>query len=574
MPSRPTETGAPGFADLFTPKLITVLREGYGTARLRADAVAGLTVAIVALPLSMALAIASGVSPEKGLIAAIVGGFLVSALGGSRYQIGGPAGAFIVLVSASVVRHGYDGFLLAVMLSGLILLLIGLLRIGTYIRYIPHPVTVGFTSGIGVIILVSQLRDLLGLSLTGAEPAAVLPKLQAFTAALPTLHAGTLAMSGACVATILLLRRFRPHWPGFLIVVVFASLVAPLTGFAVETIGDRFGELPRGLPAPALPTVTFDRIIAVLPDAIGFALLGGIESLLSAVVADSMTGRRHRSNCELVAQGFANIATALFGGICVTGTIARTATNVRAGASGPVSGMLHSIFLLLFLVVAAPAAAHIPLSALAAILVVVAWNMIERHAIWQVLRNSRGEAVVLMATLLLTIFRDLTEGIAVGVVLGSFLFMHRMASLVQVQAGSTLIVQDIGDAAERDGASRNAGTADDPGIFTLRISGPLFFGATSTVATVLERIGAAPTQVIVDLSQVPIADSTAALTLKGFVDKVARRGARVTIAAAAPGVRDVLAREGLVPPLVHYAESTSAAHPLIDAHEPGTRPAG
>ncbi len=336
------EPRPPSFAELFTPKLVTVLREGYGLADLKADVVAGLTVAIVALPLSMALAIASGVTPDRGLYAAVVGGFLVSALGGSRFQIGGPAGAFIVLVSATVAQHGLDGLLLATMLSGVILIGIGLLQLGSFIKYIPYPVTVGFTAGIALIILASQLKDLLGLTLPGSEPGPIVAKLGVLAGALPTLNPAAVAVAVTAIAGILAIRRFRPHWPAFLIVVVLTSAIAWALGLPVETIGTRFGGIPDGLPAPHLPEISVERVVALLPSALSFALLGGIESLLSAVVADSMTGRRHRSNCELVAQGVANIASGLFGGICVTGTIARTATNVRSGSHGPVSGMLHA----------------------------------------------------------------------------------------------------------------------------------------------------------------------------------------------------------------------------------------
>jgi SulP family sulfate permease len=368
----PAKLPEPTFAELFTPKLATVLREGYRLADMKADVIAGLTVAIVALPLSMAIAIASGVTPDRGLYTAIVGGFLVSLLGGSRFQIGGPAGAFIVLVSATVAVHGIDGLILATFMSGLILMAVGLLRLGTFIKYIPYPVTVGFTAGIAVIILASQLKELLGLTLAGEEPGPFLPKMAALAAALPTINLAATIVAVLVILLIVLIRRLRPRWPSYLIAVGLAAVSTWLFNLPVETIGTRFGGIPSSLPAPHLPEITVARLVELLPAALSFALLGGIESLLSAVVADSMTGRRHRSNCELVAQGVANMGSALFGGICVTGTIARTATNVRSGARGPVAGMLHSIFLLLFMLVAAPLASYIPLAALAAVLAVVA----------------------------------------------------------------------------------------------------------------------------------------------------------------------------------------------------------
>lgn len=301
------ESAKPTFAELFTPKLVTVLREGYGVAKFRADAVAGLTVAIVALPLSMAIAIASGVSPDKGLFTAIVGGFLVSALGGSRFQVGGPAGAFIVLVAATVAQHGVEGLVLATMMSGVFLLATGYLRLGTYVKFIPYPVTVGFTAGIAVVIFASQLRELFGLTLAEKEPGELLPKLIALGEAAGTVSAAAVAVSLLAIGAIVALKRFLPSWPGMLIAVLLASMAVALFALPVETIGTRFGGIPRTLPLPALPTFSWELALAVFPAAISFTLLGAIESLLSAVVADGMTGRRHRSNCELVAQGFANI---------------------------------------------------------------------------------------------------------------------------------------------------------------------------------------------------------------------------------------------------------------------------
>ena len=362
-------------AHLYRPKLVTILREGYSLDAFRHDLLAALTVAIVALPLSMAFAIASGVSPERGLYTAIVGGFLVSALGGSRFQIGGPAGAFIVLVSATAAKFGLQGLLLTVLMSGIMLTLIGLSRLGSLIRHIPHAVTVGFTAGIAIIILASQLKELGGLKLAGAEPGLFLPKLAALGAALPSLNLAALAIGIGSAALIFAQRHFKPNWPGMLLAVIAASVIAWLLHLPVETIGSRFGELPHGLPMPALPDISAELMVQLLPVALSFTLLGGVESLLSAKVADSMTGRRHRSNMELVAQGIANIASALFGGISVTGTIARTATNVRAGAKSPLSGMMHALFLLLFLMVAAPLASFVPLPALAGVLVVVCWYM-------------------------------------------------------------------------------------------------------------------------------------------------------------------------------------------------------
>lgn len=387
---------------------------------------AGLTVAIVALPLSMAIAVASGVSPDRGLYTSIVGGVLVSILGGSRFQIGGPAGAFIVLVSATVAKFGLDGLLLTVMLSGFMMTAIGLLRLGSLIRYIPHAVTVGFTCGIAVTILASQLKDLGGLILAGPEPGPLFPKLAALASALPTFTPAALAIGGATATLIFALRRWRPMWPGMLIAVAAVSVIALASHAPVETIGSHFGGVPHGLPQPRLPPITLSLLLQVLPTALSFTLLGGVESLLSAKVADGMTGRKHRSNMELVAQGIANIASATFGGISVTGTIARTATNIRAGARSPLAGMMHAGFLLIFMLVAAPLASFIPLSALAGVLVAVCWNMAEKEEFARLLRHWRS-AMVLLATFVLTLAEDLTTGIIAGCVLAAtFALVERL----------------------------------------------------------------------------------------------------------------------------------------------------
>jgi sulfate permease, SulP family len=407
-------------AHLYRPKLATVLTEGYSSFSFRKDVFAALTVAVVALPLSMAIAVASGVSPERGLYTAIIGGFLVSALGGSRFQVGGPAGAFIVLVAATVAKFGIEGLLLTVLLSGLFLTLIGLSRLGSLIRYIPHAVTVGFTCGIAVTIVASQLKDLGGLTLPGVEPGPLFPKLAMLGQALPTLSPAAFGVGAGSAALIFALRRWRPGWPGMLIAVVLASVAAALLHLPIETIGSHFGGVPHGLLAPKLPLVTSSRLLEILPAALSFTLLGGVESLLSAKVADGMTGRKHRYNMELVAQGIANMASALFGGISVTGTIARTATNVRAGASSPVAGMLHSVFLLVFMLVAAPLARFIPLAALAGVLVVVCWNMAEKKEFLDLLRDWRT-ALVLIATFGLTLVENLTAGIIAGCLLAAVL---------------------------------------------------------------------------------------------------------------------------------------------------------
>jgi sulfate permease, SulP family len=550
---------SPTFAELYSPKLITVLREGYGLADFRADVISGLTVAIVALPLSMAIAIASGVTPGRGLITAVVGGFIVSLLGGSRFQIGGPAGAFVVLVAVTADRHGIDGVILATLMSGVLLVAAGFLRLGTYIKFIPYPVTVGFTAGIAVIILASQLRDLFGITLAGKEPGELIPKLGALAGAAHTANVSAISVATFSIAIIVMLRRLRPNWPGILIAVVVAAVAAWAFALPVETIGSRFGGIPRELPLPAWPLFSLAEAQAVLPDAISFALLGAIESLLSAVVADGMTGRRHRSNCELVAQGFANIGSALFGGICVTGTIARTATNVRAGARSPVSGMLHSVFLLAFMLIAAPLASYIPLAALASVLVVVAWNMAEKQEFATLIRSSRADATVLLATFLLTVFRDLTEGILVGFALGAVIFINRMAETTGIEDSTPLVSADRADSDNGERAPYDSGLAVDPDVLVYRITGAFFFGAASAVGTVLDGIADRRKAFVVDFAAVPFLDSTAANAMSRVAARAKRQGVRLFITGASPTVRRALLTHGVTPPRARYRETIARA---------------
>lgn len=541
----------PNFAALFTPKLVTVLREGYGAAELRRDAIAGLTVAIVALPLSMAIAIASGATPAQGLYTAIVGGFLVSALGGSRFQIGGPAGAFIVLVSATAAQHGMSGVILATFLSGVMLAALGMLRLGSFIKFIPFPVTVGFTAGIAVIIFASQIKPLLGLNLPH-EPGPLLQKLLALWGVRGTVSPSAAAVAAGTILAIVALRRWRPRWPAMLVAVALASVACAVFNLPIATISSQFGGIPSGLPMPHLPAFSLEKLQQVFPAAVSFTLLGAIESLLSAVVADGMTGRQHRSNCELVAQGVANMGAAVFGGFCVTGTIARTATNVRAGAHGPVAGMLHALFILVFMVVAAPLAGYIPLAALAGVLAVVAWNMIETHAIGVLLRSGWGEGVVLAATFFLTIFRDLTEAIVVGLALGSVLFIHRMSRATAVAKLAPPLANN---------PDHNTPILDpsDNDIVVYRINGALFFGASATIGSVLDNIHDTHRALVIDFSAVPFLDASGAHMIAGLAQKAQRRGTQLWLAGTSAEIRNTLHTHGLRPPLAQHAPTIEAA---------------
>jgi SulP family sulfate permease len=517
-----------------TPKLLTTLREGYSAAAFQKDAVAGLTVAIVALPLSLALAIASGTTPDKGLTTAIIAGFLISLFGGSRVQIGGPTGAFVVVVFNVIAQHGYDGLLVATALAGLILIAAGLLRLGTWIKYIPQPVVTGFTAGIALVIFSSQVKDLLGLQMQSV-PADFVAKWLAYARALPSLDFATLGVAAGSLGVILLLRRVAPRLPGFLIAVSAGSLAAWALGLDIATIGSRFGELPSTLPMPALPEVSWQIIKDVLPSAFTIAFLAGIESLLSAVIADGMTGRRHRSNVELVAQGIANFASTLFGGMPATGAIARTATNIRAGAQSPFSGMMHAVFLLAFMFLLGPLIAHIPLASLAAVLVVVAWNMSEIDHVRHFLRAPTGDREVLILTFVLTVLVDLTVAISVGVVLAALMFMHRMAVVSALRHKVSIDEQD-------DPLSETAlRRADLPsGVELFELRGPLFFGVAEHLIDILQRTGPRPHAYIIHLRDVPLVDATGARTLFDFIERCARHRIAVYLVGLQPTVAGTL----------------------------------
>lgn len=538
------------------PKLVTVLREGYRFADFRSDFIAGLTVSIVALPLSMALAIASGTTPDKGLITAVIAGFLISALGGSRFQIGGPTGAFVVVVFNVIAVHGYDGLVLASAMAGLLLIGAGLLRVGTFIKYIPEPVVTGFTAGIAVIIATSQIKDFLGLSLAN-EPAEFVEKIWALGEALPSTTVQTLLVAAGSLALIVWLKGKRPNWPGFLIAVVAASFFVWLFGLPTDTIGSRFAGLEPSFALPAFPDVSMERLIALFPSAFTIAFLAGVESLLSAMVADSMTGRRHRSNCELVAQGVANCASAAVGGLPATGAIARTATNIRAGARGPIAGMLHAVFLLGFMAVAWPVTAYIPLASLAAVLLVVAWNMSEIDKFRHLMRAPLGDRAVLLITFALTVMVDLTVAIEVGVVLAAVLFMHRMSEAVEVQADLHLVEEDVSDTSPREFVPMQEYELP-PGVAASLIRGPFFFGVAMRLGETLDRIGATPKVLILRLRAVPIIDATGVSALQNMIERCERNGTKVIVTALQPQPERILGDMGVLARVTRAPDFASA----------------
>ncbi|MEI9887942.1 MAG: SulP family inorganic anion transporter [Rhizomicrobium sp.] len=508
--------------------MYSALREGYGLADLRADVFAGVTVAIIALPLSLALAIASGVSPERGLVTAVVAGFFISAFGGSRFQIGGPTGAFVVVVFNIVATHGYDGLAVATLMAGGLLIAAGLLRLGTLIKYIPYPVVTGFTSGIALIIFSSQVGDLFGLTLHHV-PGDVWGKWQAYAAGFATLNVAAVAIAAGALGLMLLLRRFAPKLPAFLIALVLASLAAWAFALPVDTIGTRFGHLPNLLPAPHWPHTSLAQLRELVPSAFTIFVLGGIESLLSAVVADGMTGRKHRSNGELVAQGIANIASACMGGIPATGAIARTATNIRAGARTPVAGIVHALGVLLAMVALAPLASFIPLAALAAVLVLVCWNMAEFGSFYRILSGPPGDKAVLILTFGLTVFVDLSMAIGVGLVLASLLFMHRMAAIAETQLQMSLLKRD-----DDDRESPTNRQSLPPGVEVFRLDGPFFFAAAASFEETLARAGGRPRLLILAMESVPLIDMTGAATLAKFVRSAQARGTRIILSGLQP----------------------------------------
>lgn len=534
-------TSLRGYARLFEPKLVTVLREGYGRRDLRADAIAGLTVAVVALPLAMALAIASGTTPDKGLYTAIVAGFLISAFGGSRVQIGGPTAAFIPVVFSVIVKFGFGGLILCTLLAGLILIAAGLLRLGTYMKYMPQPVITGFTSGIAVSIFSSEIKDALGLEM-GQVPGEFIERWQAYFEHIGSAQAGTIAATALALGTIILLRIWKPAWPGFLIALVVATAFCAGLDLPAETIGSRFGGLPSQLPSFEFPDIPFARTAELLPSALTIAFLAGIESLLSAVVADGMTGRRHRSNAELVAQGIANVGSALFGGLPATGAIARTATNIRAGGKSPIAGILHALFLLLFMLLLGQWMNMVPLAALAAILFMVAWNISEHEQFRHTLSAPKGDRLVLLLTFGLTVFFDLTVAIEAGIVVSALVFMFRMADAVEVSSGAGTLNED-GEESVADAQQRARLPAD---VEAFQITGPLFFGAANRLDNVLDQFFVAPKAFILRMRLVPVLDASGLHALKTLAERCRRRNIALIVSGLQTQPRRVATQMGFI----------------------------
>lgn len=552
---------------MFTPKLFTELKT-YNKEKAMGDLFAGITVGVVALPLAMAFAIASGLPPERGLFTAIVAGLLISLLGGSKVQIGGPTGAFVVLVSTIVTQYGYAGLALCTIIAGILLILFGLFRFGGLIKFIPFPVTTGFTSGIALVIFSTQIKDFLGLKME-AVPAEFLTKWQSYLAHLRTINPHAAFLGILTVLVILLMRRYWPKLPGMLIAMLVVTLLSSILNLQVETIGSRFGELPRTLPAPSFPDITLSQIGSLFGPAFTIALLAAIESLLSATVADGMIGGRHRPNIELIAQGVANIGSIVFGGIPATGAIARTATNVKSGGRTPVSGMIHAFVLALLLLLFAPLARMIPLAALAGILVVVSYNMSEIHHFKAILRGLKSDAFVLVLTFLLTVLVDLTVAVQVGIVLASLLFIKRMAEITNV----SMITRELrGDEEVIDDPHALSLRQVPPLVEVFEVNGAFFFGMIDSFQNSLRSVEKPPKVLIIRTRNVLAVDASAIQALRelnkkcrrektalifsgvhsqpliafertGFLEEVGRENLCANIDAALDRAREVLEQE-------------------------------
>lgn len=519
------------------PKLIQCLRS-YTPQIFVRDLLAGITVGLVALPLAMAFGIASGVTPQAGLYTAIVAGFIISALGGSRTQIGGPTGAFVVIVAGIVLRFGMSGLAMVTVMAGLILLIMGLTGLGSAVRFIPRPVIIGFTNGIAVLIASTQIKDFFGLH-TGAVPSEFLPRMKLLAASAGTFNVSTLLVGLGTLATLLFFPRITKRVPASIVALLVFTFLSVVLHLHVETIGTRFGGIPRGLPPFAFPDFHSEHIIPLIPMAFTVAMLAAVESLLSAVVADSMTGDRHNPNVELIAQGIANLTSPLFGGIPATGAIARTATNIRSGARSPVSGIIHAVTLLLILLIAAPLVSYIPLAALAAVLFVVAYNMSEWREVRIILQLSFADIAVWLVTIALTVFADLTVAVGVGLALAALLYIHRISE--------TTTVSYVTDEYIRDGLQHNLqGRIIPPYVTLLRIHGPFLFGTTEKLVEESADLSKFEPVVILRLRNMTAIDATGIYAIERFSDRLRASGRTMILCGAMQQPSNLLKRSNFI----------------------------
>lgn len=526
----------------FAPKIYEVLKKGYTTEQFRRDCLSGMTVAVISIPLAMALAIASGVTPAQGLYTAIVAGFFIALLGGSRFQIGGPTGAFVVVIFDVMQNYGYTGLAATMLIAGITLIIAGFLRLGSYIRYIPYPVVTGFTAGIGLLLISTQIKDFLGLKIDNV-PADFIHKWQVYLSNLGEYTAAAIFVSAISLAIILFIQYKKPKLPAYLICVVTATLLVALFGLNIDTIGNKFGGVPHFLPMPKIPDgLTLSLFLKVMPSGLTIAFLAGVESLLSATVVDGMSGDNHNSNAELIAEGTANIFSMFFAGVPATGAIARTAANFKAKAYSPVSGIMQSVFLLLFMLLLSPAAKYIPLSCLSVVLILIGYNMMNIGKIIKLLEGPRGDCYTLVVTLLLTVVVDLNTAISVGFVMSSIIFMHRMSREIEVETDEKAL--------EYNGGGRDlTQVLHEKGVVSMRFYGPLFFGGASQIANMFNHIEEHPKVVILRLGYVPVVDATGANVIVEFIKKVKKDNTKIILSNIKKQPRRVLhstfLREGI-----------------------------
>ncbi|MBI1954098.1 MAG: STAS domain-containing protein [Proteobacteria bacterium] len=540
----------------FEPKLFSSLRKGYTFELFKQDFIAALTVAIVALPLAMALAVASGTTPDKGFYTAIIGGFIIAALGGSRTQIGGPAAAFVVVVYNIIENHGYDGLLLATLMAGIMLVFAGFARLGSIVRYVPYAVLTGFTTGLAVVLFCNQLKDLFGLQIINT-PADFIERWKSYFEHYHTFDKLTFIVGLGSIIAILVIRKTWTKVPVLLTVLALSSLIVFYLGLPIATLGSKFGYTSPAFPIPSLPSITLHRIVELFPSAFIIAFLAGIESLLCAVIADGITGDNHRPNIELIAQGFANILSALIGGIPATAAFARTATNIKAGAKTPFAGMMHAVLILFFMMFFTPLTNLIPLASLAAILVVVSFDMSEIGKFKRMLSAPRGDQLVLVSTFILTILFDLSVAIQVGIILSALVFMKRMSVLTHITPA------DISGASLSERDNERIDSTLPEGVKIYHINGPFFFGAASRLRVVLEKTGYICKVYILNLTNMPMIDTTGIQVLTHFIERCHKRNVKVILAGVNGQPREVLNRHGIYKVLPKKCLTTSLEQAVL-----------
>lgn len=508
----------------FAPKIFEVLKKGYSLAKFKKDCTAGLTVAVISIPLAMALAIASGATPAQGLYTAVVAGFFIAFLGGSRYQIGGPTGAFVVVIMNVMSQYGYNGLAMTMIVAGVTLIIAGYLKFGTYIKYIPYPVVLGFTAGIGLLLISTQIKDLLGLQME-TLPSEFLPKWEAYFTNINHFTLSSLIISILSFGIIFYVQFKAPQKPAYLFCVIGATSIVflfTILGIGIDTIGSKFGGVPHFLPMPRLPEFDLQLLLKVLPSGLTIAFLTGVESLLSATVVDGMSGDNHNSNAELIGEGVAGLMCMLFTGVPASAAIARTATNFKSKAHSPVAGMMQSVFLLLFMLLLSPVAKYIPLACLSAILLLIGWNMLGIEKMYKVIQGPTGDRYTLLVTLLLTVLVDLNTAISVGFIMASIIFMHRMSREIEIETEENVLEYTFGG---RDMTEM----MHEKGVMSLRLSGPLFFGGASHISNFLKKIDKSPRVLILRMGYVPVVDATGANIIVEFIKKLIKSDTKIIL---------------------------------------------